>query len=171
MSAFLPMTSGGRWPAFLPTATSANRRRGYGRRSPEGSKRSHGPAEFCCAITSYVAGDGSCFRARCGGWLRCGLAQSDDNRIERIRSLNDIADDDAARRHLKCDIPRLRQPVKLLHSATYLALLRGLCTALLVVVAFVSALLQLQPIGAPLLFTIALILLGGAIFQFSRGRM
>lgn len=88
--------------------------------------------------------------------------------IERIRSLNDIADDDAARRHLKCDIPRLRQPVKLLHSATYLALLRGLCTALLVVVAFVSALLQLQPIGAPLLFTIALILLGGAIFQFSR---
>lgn len=91
--------------------------------------------------------------------------------IERIRSPNDIADDDAARRHLKCDIPRLRQPVKLLHSATYLALLRGLCTALLVVVAFVSALLQLQPIGAPLLFTIALILLGGAIFQFSRGRM
>ena len=87
--------------------------------------------------------------------------------IERIRSLNDIADDDAARRHLKCDIPRLRQPVKLLHSATYLALLRGLCTALRVVVA-VSALLQLEPIGAPLLFTIALILLGGAIFQFSR---
>ena len=90
--------------------------------------------------------------------------------IERIRSPNDIADDDAARRHLKCDIPRLRQPVKLLHSATYLALLRGLCTALRVVVA-VSALLQLEPIGAPLLFTIALILLGGAIFQFSRGRM
>lgn len=57
--------------------------------------------------------------------------------IERIRSPNDIADDDAARRHLKCDIPRLRQPVKLLHSATYLALLRGLCTALRVVVASV----------------------------------
>jgi hypothetical protein len=29
--------------------------------------------------------------------------------IERIRSLNEIADDDAARAHLKSDIPRLRQ--------------------------------------------------------------
>ena len=28
--------------------------------------------------------------------------------IERIRSLNEIADDDTARAHLKSDIPRLR---------------------------------------------------------------
>ena len=88
--------------------------------------------------------------------------------IERIRSLNDIADDDAARSHLKSDIPRLRQRFELLHSATYLALLAGLCTALLVVVAFVSALFRLPPVGAPLLFTIALILLGGAIFRFGQ---
>ena len=90
------------------------------------------------------------------------------NLIERIRSLNKIADHDAARSHLKSDIPRLRQRVKLLNSATYLALLSGLCTAWLVVVGFVSALFRLLPYGAPLLFGIALLLLGGSIFQFSQ---
>src|SRR5271166_1423705 len=38
--------------------------------------------------------------------------------IDRIRSLNEIADDDTARAHLKSDIPRLRQRAKLLNSAT-----------------------------------------------------
>jgi hypothetical protein len=35
--------------------------------------------------------------------------------IERIRSLNEIANDDIARAHLKSDIPRLRQRAKLLN--------------------------------------------------------
>ena len=51
--------------------------------------------------------------------------------IERIRSRNEIADGDTARAHLKSDIPRLRQRAKLLNSATHLALLSGMCTALL----------------------------------------
>jgi hypothetical protein len=88
--------------------------------------------------------------------------------IERIRSLNEIADNDTARSHLKSDIPRLRHRVKLLNSAILLALLSGLCTAWLVVVGFVSALFQLQPYGAPLLFGIALLLLGGSIFRFGQ---
>lgn len=88
--------------------------------------------------------------------------------VERIRSLNEIADHDAARSHLKSDIPRVRQRVKLLNSATSLALVSGLCTAWLVVVGFVSALFQLQPYGAPLLFAIALLLLGGSLLQFGR---
>jgi hypothetical protein len=58
--------------------------------------------------------------------------------IERIRSLNEIADGDTARAHLKSDIPRLRQRAKLLNSATHLALLSGMCTALLLVVEFAS---------------------------------
>ena len=64
--------------------------------------------------------------------------------IERIRSLNEIADNDTARTHLKSDIPRLRQRVKLLNSATHLALLSGICTSLLLVVGFVSAFLRLR---------------------------
>jgi hypothetical protein len=39
-----------------------------------------------------------------------------------IRSLNEITDDDAARAHLKSDIPRLRERAKLLNNAAYLAL-------------------------------------------------
>ena len=88
--------------------------------------------------------------------------------IERIRNLNEIADDDAARSHLKSDIPRLRQRIKLLNRATFLALLSGLCTAWLVVVGFVSALFRLPPYGTPLLFGIALLLLGGALLRFGQ---
>ena len=64
--------------------------------------------------------------------------------IDRIRSLNEIADDDTARAHLKSDIPRLRQRARLLNRATSLALLSGMCTALLLVVAFASALARLR---------------------------
>ena len=40
--------------------------------------------------------------------------------IDRIRSLNEIADGDTARAHLKSDIPRLRRRAKLLNSANTL---------------------------------------------------
>ena len=94
--------------------------------------------------------------------------------IERIRSLNEIADDDIARAHLKSDIPRLRQRAKLLNSATHLALLSGMCTALLLVVGFASALFRLpHEYGAGVLFGIALILLGcsrGAVLRRIPGR-
>jgi hypothetical protein len=84
--------------------------------------------------------------------------------IERIRSLNEIADGDTARAHLKSDIPRLRQRAKLLNSATHLALLSGMCTALLLVVGFASALFRLPHEY----FGIALILLGCSIFRFGQ---
>jgi hypothetical protein len=60
--------------------------------------------------------------------------------IDRIRSLNEIDDDNTARAHLKSDIPRLRQRAKLLNTATHLALLSGMCTALLLVLGFLCAL-------------------------------
>ena len=44
--------------------------------------------------------------------------------IDRVRNLNEITDNDAARGHLRADIPRLRQRAKLLNSATHLALLK-----------------------------------------------
>ena len=50
------------------------------------------------------------------------------NVLDRIRSLNEIADDDAARAHLKSDIPRLRQQDKPLNSAIHLAISSGMCT-------------------------------------------
>jgi uncharacterized protein DUF2721 len=89
--------------------------------------------------------------------------------VDRIRSLNEIADDDAARVRLKSDIPRLQRRAKLLNNATHLALASGLCTSLLLVVGFVSAFLKLQhEYGAGLLFLIAVVLLGGSLLRFGQ---
>ena len=40
------------------------------------------------------------------------------NVLDRIRSLNEIAEDDTARAHLKSDIPRLRQRARLMNGAS-----------------------------------------------------
>jgi hypothetical protein len=89
--------------------------------------------------------------------------------LDRIRSLNEIGEDDSARARLRSDIPRLRRRASLLNSAVRLALLSGMCTALLLVVGFGSAFLQLQhEYGAGILFVIALCLLGASLFQFSQ---
>jgi len=89
--------------------------------------------------------------------------------VERIRSLNEIADDDNARVHLKSDIPRLRRRAKLLNSATHLALVSGMCTASLLVLGFVSAFFRLRhEYGAGLLFALAIVLLGGSLFRFAQ---
>ena len=91
------------------------------------------------------------------------------NVIERIRNLNEIADDDTARAHLRSDIPRLRQRAKLLNGATYLALMSGMCTALLLVVGFASAFFRLRhEYGAGLLFAVAIALLGASLFRFGQ---
>jgi hypothetical protein len=89
--------------------------------------------------------------------------------VERIRQLNEIADDETARAHLKADIPRLRRRLDLLNGATRLALASGVCTALLLVVGFGSAFLRLEHVyGAGILFFIAVALLGISLFRFGQ---
>ena len=89
--------------------------------------------------------------------------------IERIRHLNDIADDEDSRAHLKSDLPRLRRRANLLNNAARLALASGVCTALLLAVGFGSALLRLQHVyGAAVLFFVAVILLGASLFRFGQ---
>ena len=89
--------------------------------------------------------------------------------VDRIRHLNDIADDDRSRGHLKSDIPRLRARLSLLSSATRLALASGVCTSLLLCVGFASAFLRLQHVyGAGALFFVAVALMGVALFRFGQ---
>ena len=89
--------------------------------------------------------------------------------LDRTRSLNEIADDDTARVHLKADVPRLRQRSKLLNSAIYLALSSGICTSLLLVVGFASAFFKLwHEFGAGILFALAIALLGASLFRFAQ---
>jgi hypothetical protein len=89
--------------------------------------------------------------------------------LDRTRSLNEIADADATRGRLKSDIPRLRRRAKLLNSATQLALASGFCTALLLVVGFLTAFLHRRhEFGAAILFLLAVGLLAGALFRFGQ---
>jgi len=89
--------------------------------------------------------------------------------VERIRHLNEIADDERARAHLKADIPRLRRRLDLLNDATRLALASGVCTSLLLVVGFGSAFIRLQHVyGAGILFFVAVALLGVSLFRFGQ---
>jgi hypothetical protein len=89
--------------------------------------------------------------------------------VGRIRGLNEIADDDAARAQLKSDIPRLKRRANLLNSAIRLALGSGICTSLLLVVAFVSAFFRLRhEYGVGLLFVVAVVLLGASLFRFTQ---
>jgi hypothetical protein len=114
--------------------------------------QSTGPAFALGAVAAFVA-------------VRLGRATTV---MERIRSLNEIADD-TARAHLKSDIPRLRHRAKLLNSAIHLALLSGMFTALLLVTSFVSAYFRLRhEYGAGFLFAIAIGLLGWSLFKFGQ---
>ena len=89
--------------------------------------------------------------------------------IDRIRSLNEIADNDSVRAHLKSDIPRLWQRANLLNNATHLALLAGIFTSLLLVVGFMSAFVKLRhEYGAAVLFILAIGLLGASLFRFAQ---
>jgi Protein of unknown function (DUF2721) len=89
--------------------------------------------------------------------------------VERIRSLNDISDNDSLRIQLKSDIPRLRKRFGLLNSATRLALASGLCASLLIIVGFACAFLGLQYIyGAAILFLSALALLCASLLRLGQ---
>jgi hypothetical protein len=89
--------------------------------------------------------------------------------VGRVRSLNEIAEDDMARGKLKSDIPRLKRRAKLLNGAIRLALGSGICTSLLLVVAFVSAFFRLRhEYGVGLLFVVAVVLLGASLFRFAQ---
>jgi hypothetical protein len=57
----------------------------------------------------------------------------------------------------------------LLNNATRLALASGVCTSLLLVLGFGSALLRLQHVyGAAVLFLVAVALLGASLFRFGQ---
>jgi hypothetical protein len=89
--------------------------------------------------------------------------------IDRIRNVNAIADDDKARAYLKADLPRLKRRAKLMNDAIFLAVGAAICTTLLVILAFASALLgpRHEP-GAAVMFVLALALMCGSLITLAR---
>ena len=78
--------------------------------------------------------------------------------IERSQYLHSIADDDAAKIYLKADIPRLRRRAALLNRALFYAIVAAILTALIIIVAFVSAFYRVaHEYGVAFLFIAALV--------------
>jgi hypothetical protein len=76
--------------------------------------------------------------------------------IDRSQELNAISDDDP-RRSLKVDVPRLKRRAALLNGSMFFSVLSAIGTSLLVIVAFISAFLQVpHEHGVAVLFILSL---------------
>ena len=62
--------------------------------------------------------------------------------IDRLQELNAIGGDDDAGAYLKADVPRLKRRAALLNGSVFFSVLSAIGTSLLVIVAFISAFLQ-----------------------------
>jgi len=97
------------------------------------------------------------------------LASRINRVVDRAQFLHGITDDDASKAYLKADIPRLRRRAALLNRSLFCAVLSAICTALIVIVAFVSALLQLNhEYGVAILFIVSLLTFCVSLIDLSR---
>ena len=91
------------------------------------------------------------------------------NVVGRIKDVNAIRAEEEARLHLKADVGRLVHRAELLNNGIFLALCGGICATLLLFDLFASDFFGLQyAYGAGLLFMMATILLGCALFRFAQ---
>src|SRR5262245_32694584 len=89
--------------------------------------------------------------------------------IDRSQTIHRIQETDPERGFLRSDIPRLRRRARLLNAALVNATLSAVVTALIIVVAFVSAMLNLRhEYGVALLFMVALIFFVLSLFYLTR---
>jgi hypothetical protein len=78
--------------------------------------------------------------------------------IDRSQYLHGIADGDASKSYLKTDIPRLKRRAALLNRSLFCSILAAILTALIIIVAFVSAFYHVaHEYGVALLFVGALV--------------
>jgi hypothetical protein len=78
--------------------------------------------------------------------------------IDRAQFLHGITDDDASKAYLKADIPRLRLRATLLNRSLFCSILSAFLTALIIVVAFISAMFNVaHEYGVAVLFIAALV--------------
>lgn len=89
--------------------------------------------------------------------------------IDRSQFLHGIADGDSSRADLKMDLPRLRRRAALLNRALFCAVISAILTALIIVVAFVSAMLSVaHEYGIAILFTGALLTFCASLIDLAR---
>jgi hypothetical protein len=89
--------------------------------------------------------------------------------IERSQYLHGIADGDASKAYLKIDLPRLRRRAALLNRSLFCSILAAILTALIIIVAFISAFYHIaHEYGVALLFVAALVTFCVALIELAR---
>jgi hypothetical protein len=89
--------------------------------------------------------------------------------VDRSQFLHGIVDGDGARAHLKADIPRLKLRAALLNRSIFYSTVCAIVTSLLIIVAFVSAMLHLaHEYGVAILFIVALIFFVLSLINLAR---
>ena len=89
--------------------------------------------------------------------------------IDRTQALNAIADDDKRKSPLKSDLPRLKARAALLNRAILYSTISAIVTAVLVIVAFVSAYLAVpHEYGVGVLFISALCFFVASLVNLAR---
>ena len=89
--------------------------------------------------------------------------------IDRAQFIYNIPDSDASRSFLKADLPRLRRRAGILNRSLFWAVVAAILTSLIIIVAFVSALLHLShEYGVALLFMAALVTFCASLIDLAR---
>ena len=85
--------------------------------------------------------------------------------LDRIRVINDIPPEGHSKSGLRADLPRLKRRLQLLNTSLYLSIWSGIVAGVLIIGAFVAALLSITHVwGAALAFTLSMVLLCMSLF-------
>lgn len=89
--------------------------------------------------------------------------------IDRSQFLHNIGDDDGPRAYLKTDLPRLRRRAALLNRSLFCSVIAAIFTALIIVVAFISAMMNMaHEYGVAILFMAALLTFCASLIDLAR---
>lgn len=89
--------------------------------------------------------------------------------IDRAQFIHGIPDGDTGRSFLKADLPRLRRRAEILNRSLFCSIVAAILTAFIIIVAFVSALLNLaHEYGVAILFMAALLTFCVSLIDLAR---
>jgi len=89
--------------------------------------------------------------------------------VDRTIVLNAISDDDPVKARLKADLPRLMRRAAMMNRAILWSVISSIAITVLVIVAFASALLNIQhELGVAVLFIVALLAFTVSLIEFAR---
>jgi hypothetical protein len=89
--------------------------------------------------------------------------------VDRAQFIHSIPDNDGGRLYLKADLPRLRRRAGMLNRSLFYAVVAAILTSLIIIIAFISALLRLaHEYGVAILFMASLLTFCASLVDLAR---